>query len=135
MQFFLLKTTSPLRCCCEQVLHAFERWHAQHTAKVRTLLEVQDTAGPAEVMAQPIASVITHLAELFRLKQTVVRPVPSHMLVMQLLLYVNTLKLTFCFQTKMEAACFHHLLMQQYCECQPHTYLAQLCNKVLRPCQ
>ena len=73
-----LKIRKQLRCGCEQVLHAFERWHAQHTAKVRTLLEAQEAAGQAEVLAQPIASVITHLADLFRLKQSVVRQTCHH---------------------------------------------------------
>ena len=56
-----------------QAVHAFEMWHAQHAVKVRTLLEARTSASHAAHLAQPLGSVIAHLAELFRLKEVVVR--------------------------------------------------------------
>ena len=57
---------------CGQVLHAFERWHAQHTVSVRALLEVCNQGSLAGLLAQRLANVVNHLLDFFRLKAAVV---------------------------------------------------------------
>jgi hypothetical protein len=59
-------------CVCGQVLHAFERWHAQHTVSVRALLEVRNQGSLAGLLAQRLANVVNHLLDFFRLKAAVV---------------------------------------------------------------
>jgi len=59
-------------CVCGQVLHAFERWHAQHTVSVRALLEVHNQGNLAGPLAQRLTNVVEHLLEFFRLKAAVV---------------------------------------------------------------
>ena len=55
-----------------QVLHAFERWHAQHAVSVRALLEVRSEGSLAGPLAERLINVVVHLSELFRLKAAVV---------------------------------------------------------------
>ncbi|DBA90597.1 TPA: Transcription factor [Trebouxia sp. C0004] len=55
------------------VLHAFERWHAQHIVSVRALLEVRNQANLAGPLAQRLANVVDHLLDFFRLKAAVLQ--------------------------------------------------------------
>ena len=59
------------------MLHAFERWHAQHGVRVRALLEVRNHGSLVGPLAERLTSVVTHFSELFRLKAAVVSAMTS----------------------------------------------------------
>ena len=78
-----LCTEGPICCrdhvdlclCVWQILHAFERWHAQHSVLVTALLEVRNQGSMVGPLAERIMSVVSHLSDFFRLKAAVVCPV------------------------------------------------------------
>lgn len=63
-----------------QVLHAFERWHGEHAAQVKALLEVRDSGSQAQLLAHHLIQVHAHLMELFQLKEAVVQLPPPKLL-------------------------------------------------------
>ncbi|DBA65952.1 TPA: Transcription factor [Trebouxia sp. C0005] len=70
---------TPSNTTSNGVLHAFERWHAQHTVSVRALLEVRNQGSLAGALAQRLANVVDHLLDFFRLKAAVLQGNEAHL--------------------------------------------------------
>ncbi|DBA93757.1 TPA: Transcription factor [Trebouxia sp. C0006] len=70
---------TPTEPTARRVLHAFERWHAQHTVSVRALLEVRNQGNLAGLLAQRLANVVNHLLDFFRLKAAVLQGGEAHL--------------------------------------------------------